>query len=232
MNNLDTDIRNTENTIASLELVDPLDEGSQHFLEEMYATYSDLERQNSNKWAQRAHLTWVCDGDTNSKFFHNATRIRKHFNSISQVRDSIGNLFSDHAGIESAFMNFYSCLWLNSSNNSFSDVLNAIPNDLPQFSDLDCDFLTRNVTREEVQLSIFELPSSKSPGPDGFNAEFYLFSGLLLGIVSLMLLITFLLILLCLVLGVRPSLFSFLRRIILFIFLIIDLSLCVMFAIK
>lgn len=41
----------------------------------------------------------------------------------------------------------------------------------PALSALDCDFLTR----EEVRLSVFKLPSGKSPGPDGFNVEFYRF---------------------------------------------------------
>ncbi|XP_039138752.1 uncharacterized protein LOC120276083 [Dioscorea cayenensis subsp. rotundata] len=106
LTNLDTGIRCTENIISTLELADSLDAESQVHLEEMYARYSALEKQNTKKWAQRAHLNWVCDGDNNSKFFHNVTRIRKHFNSISQVRDLSGNLIFDCTGIENAFMNF------------------------------------------------------------------------------------------------------------------------------
>lgn len=74
------------------------------------------------------------------------------------------NLFMDRVGIEHAFINFYSHLWSNSSNDSFSDILNALPNDLAQLSSLNCDFITRNVTREEVHLTV-ELPSSESLGP-------------------------------------------------------------------
>lgn len=131
LTNLVSDIRNTENIISYVELSDSLDVGSQIYLVEMYAKYATLERQNANKWAQRTHMAWVCDGDTNSRFFHNTTRIRKHNNYISQVKDLNGNLFSDRSGIENAFMNFYSHLWSNSSTDSFSDILSAIPNEPP-----------------------------------------------------------------------------------------------------
>ncbi|XP_039125466.1 uncharacterized protein LOC120261592 [Dioscorea cayenensis subsp. rotundata] len=169
------DIKLTESIISALELSVAFDDGTQDLLEEMYAKYAMLEKQNTNKWAQRAHLAWVCGGDTNSKFFHNATRIRRHINRITQVKDACGNLFTERAGIETAFMNSYSRLWTSSANTSFADILSLIPNDLPQLSDMDCAFLTREVTREEVRLSVFELPLGKSPGPDGFNAEFYRF---------------------------------------------------------
>ncbi|XP_039119158.1 uncharacterized protein LOC120255390 [Dioscorea cayenensis subsp. rotundata] len=159
LSNLDMDIRSTEAIISSLELSDTFDKGTQAYLEEMYAKYAALERQNTNKWAQRAHMDWVCDGDTNSEFFHNINRIRKHINHITQVKDVNGNLFSDHFGIENAFLNFYSNMWSNSSTDSFSDILSVIPHDLPQLSAMDSDFLIREVTREEICLSVFELPS-------------------------------------------------------------------------
>lgn len=116
--------------------------------------------------------------------------------------DLNGNLFSDRSGIESSFMNFYSHLWSSSSINSFSDILSAIPNNLPQLSVMDCEFLIHEVTHEEVRMSVFELPSGKSPGPDGFNAEFYRFfwpdiEDSLFEAVDYF----FLLILLCLILG-------------------------------
>ncbi|XP_039130816.1 uncharacterized protein LOC120267185 [Dioscorea cayenensis subsp. rotundata] len=175
LTNLDMDIKNTESIISSLEMFVAFDDGTQGLLEEMYAKYAMLEKQNTNKWAQRAHLAWVCDGDTNSKFFHNATRIRRHINQITQVKDVGGNLFTERSGIENAFLNFYSRLWTGSTTDSFADIMSDIPNDLPQLSDMDCDFLIREVTREEVRLSVFELPLGKCPGPDAFNAEFYRF---------------------------------------------------------
>lgn len=148
------------------------------------------------------------------------------------MRDFKGSLFFDRSGIENAFINFYSQLWSNSSNDSFSDIFSSIPNDLPQFSSLDCDFLTRNVTREEVQLPVFELPSVKVRVLTGLMQSFIAFSGLKLVIVFFKLLIISLPIMFFLILGVKPSLLLPLRRITLLPSLIRDLSLYAMFVLK
>ncbi|XP_039130949.1 uncharacterized protein LOC120267377 [Dioscorea cayenensis subsp. rotundata] len=126
LTNLDSDIRSIENVISTLELADSLDVESQVHLEEMYARYPSLKRQNTKKWAQRAYLNWV--------------------------RDMSGTLISDRTGIENAFMNFYSHLWSSSPIDSFSSILNDLPNDLPHLSTLDCDFLISNVSREEADI--------------------------------------------------------------------------------
>lgn len=35
--------------------------------------------------------------------------------------------------------------------------------------------LTRDITKLEIHQALFSLPFDKSPGPDGFNVEFYRF---------------------------------------------------------
>lgn len=101
--------------------------------------------------------------------------IRSHFNSITQILDSNGTPATDHSAIEQVFLNFYSNLWSNPSNISFVDILRALPSDLPRLFDLECLDLIHEVTLEEVFGVMQELPSSKSPGLDGFNAEFFCF---------------------------------------------------------
>lgn len=77
---------------------------------------------------------WVCNGDQNTSFFHNSVRIRKHFNIISRIMALDGTVVCDRIGIEQTFLNFYSCLWSNPSIDSFNDVLNALPDDLPKLN--------------------------------------------------------------------------------------------------
>lgn len=120
-------------------------------------------------------MQWVYDGDQISRFFHNFTGIHKHFNSISQIPDLDNTVFTDCAGIEHGFLNFYSRLWSNSSNDSFFDILNALPNDLQQLLSLDCEFITWDVTHEEVHLTVLELPSGRSRGLMVLMLNFILF---------------------------------------------------------
>ena len=44
---------------------------------------------------------------------------------------------------------------------------------LPSLNQEACETLNRPITRAEVQAAISSLPPKKSPGPDGFTAEFY-----------------------------------------------------------
>lgn len=79
---------------------------------------------------------------------------------------------------------------------------------------------------------VLDLLSSKSPGRDGFNVEFFRSFWDDIGDHLFLQLNIFLLILLCLLPGVRPSFLLFLRKRILLWFLIFALSPFVMFAIR
>lgn len=175
LNSLDSDINKIETDILSFEKSEYDIAANYPQLLEMYAKYAVLQRKISTAWAQRTRLIWASEGDKNSSFFHNTIRIRKHFNFISQISNLNGNVYNDHSGIKQAFLGFYTHLWSNSSNENFLDTLHALPDDLPKLSPVICDFITREVTREEIYKAVLDLPSGKSLGPDGLNAEFYHF---------------------------------------------------------
>jgi hypothetical protein len=43
----------------------------------------------------------------------------------------------------------------------------------PELNQEDTNHLNRSVTQNEIEATIKSLPQKKSPGPDGFSAEFY-----------------------------------------------------------
>ncbi|XP_039146767.1 uncharacterized protein LOC120284004 [Dioscorea cayenensis subsp. rotundata] len=178
---LDRAIKETESTIKLLEETVDFDPESNCSLSELYSRFASLQFQNSARWAQRAHLLWLKDGDNNTSFFHNSVHIRSHFNVISQIYDSNDSFVTNQADIESRFVGFYSNLWRDNTYINFLDVYNALPHDLPTLTDIDGIILTKDVSRDEVFSALNELPSRKSPGPDGFNAEFYKFFWPVLG---------------------------------------------------
>ena len=44
---------------------------------------------------------------------------------------------------------------------------------LPRLNEEELESLNRPITRAEVETSINSLPTQKSPGPDGFTADFH-----------------------------------------------------------
>jgi hypothetical protein len=45
--------------------------------------------------------------------------------------------------------------------------------DHPELNQEDINHLNRSITQNEIEAAIKSLPKKKSPGPDGFLAEFY-----------------------------------------------------------
>lgn len=86
--------------------------------------------------------------------------------------DAHGNHRRDQPSIEHAFLTFYKDLWTTSNANTvnlFDDLLS----NLPRISNSDAVSLTPEVTKKKIYITILDSPTGKSPGPDGFNAEFY-----------------------------------------------------------
>lgn len=77
-----------------------------------------------------------------------------------------GNLFCDCVGIEQAFLKFYSNLLSNPCESSFSSILNALSDDLSKLFESNCNFISREVTWEEVYLTILDLLFDNSPSKD------------------------------------------------------------------
>lgn len=172
---LDSDIKNTEAAIVTLETADISGFEVFNDLSGLYSKFASLQRQNFLLWAQLAHLLWVEDGDRNTAFFHNLVHFRSHFNFISQITNLDGSSVCEKSDIENAFIQYYSNLWTTPCDNSYLCIISSSLGGLPTIYDVYGRFLTREVTREEIYHIVLDLSSGKSPGPDGYNAEFYKF---------------------------------------------------------
>ena len=79
----------------------------------------------------------------------------------------------DTAEIQKTIREYYEQLYVNKFDNieemdKFLETYN-----LPKLNQEEIDQVNRPITRKEIKYVIKTLPTTKSPGPDGFTGEFY-----------------------------------------------------------
>jgi hypothetical protein len=115
----------------------------------------------------RSRITWLGEGDANTKFFHIHARHRKRRNFVAKLVDG-SHILTEHSEKAAAVDLFYKNLIGQDGQRDVTIDLAALG--LPRYNlaALDSPF-----TEKEVLETIKGLPSDKAPGPDGFTGLFY-----------------------------------------------------------
>jgi hypothetical protein len=119
-------------------------------------------------WKQRGTIKWVKFGDECPRFFHANASVKHNKNSIVVLRDDSGKELYSHEDkaqfIWNSFKNRLGISEFSGMNIDLSSILTPSEN---------LYWLEEEFFREEIDKIIKELPSNKSPGPDGSNGDFF-----------------------------------------------------------
>lgn len=99
------------------------------------------------------------------------TRAEVSSRSILAIKSTSENILTDSSNKNHSFTKFYTALYTSDSPSPPDPTLNNI-----EFCHIDKNMtegLGAPITLSEVQEAISTFQSSKSPGPDGFTAEYY-----------------------------------------------------------
>ena len=94
-------------------------------------------------------------------------------NQINKIRNENGEITTDNTKIQRIIRDYYEQQSANKVDNSEEMDKFLEKYNLPKLNQEEIGNLNRPITRMEVKTVIKNLPTNKSPGPDGFTGEFY-----------------------------------------------------------
>ena len=98
---------------------------------------------------------------------------KREKNQINKIRNENGGITTDNTEIQRIIRDYYRQIYANKIDNlgemdKFLEKYN-----FPKLNQEEIENLNRPITSTEIETVIRNLPTNKSPGPDGFIAEFY-----------------------------------------------------------
>jgi hypothetical protein len=156
-----------------LQFMDSLEESHDLSLEEwnfrqmVQGNLEMLLEQQRVYWKQRGSIKWAKLGDKNTRIFHANATVRHNRNSIRALKDSNDLDQYNHEGNASIIWEYfkdrlgrseYSHMYFD-----LDDILHSVDG---------LETLVTPFSKEEIDAIVNDLPSGKSPGPDGFNTDF------------------------------------------------------------
>jgi hypothetical protein len=121
-------------------------------------------------WRQRSRISWMKDGDRNTKFFHECASQRKRKNEISYLRNQHGDWVSDKSEMEGIVHNYFHNLFTSSNPVGIPNVVSLVDRVV---SDEMNHRLVKDFDAEEVRRALFQIHPTKALGPDGMSAIFF-----------------------------------------------------------
>ncbi|XP_062119263.1 uncharacterized protein LOC133833014 [Humulus lupulus] len=134
--------------------------------------YSVQEKLYQSFLIQRSKITWLRQGDLNTSFYYAFLKKRKADNGIISFLTEDGKVVDNFSDVVSHFMGYFR-EFLGSSSSASGSINDQIVKMGPQLSVSQKMKLLKPFSRKEIRESLFSIPITKSPGPDGFGSGFY-----------------------------------------------------------
>lgn len=159
---LDKEIQSLERRMEALEEVSWGEDEHLEVRNKLLALY----RTRDSMLSQKARVSWIALGDSNTKFFHQMIQKRRNANAIQRLFFK-EEWISDPVLIKEAFFSYYSKFFQNNHTTLFS--LGTVK--LPKLTMDDKQNLIKDFTCLEIEGALRALAEDKAPGPDGFNVK-------------------------------------------------------------
>ncbi|KAM3219264.1 hypothetical protein P3L10_023795 [Capsicum annuum] len=173
--NIVTEAQKDKNNLKLIQNKLHLSPDDAHLLERERQTYKKF--RNSSYIAevflqQRSEATWIRMGDDNSRYLFSVIKHQKLKQTITQLKNQVGDWQTNPDTIASLFVDYYKELLGQRSKNRTSALL-AVINQGVVLDNKHQRQMLLQVESDEVKEAIFQIKSVKSSGLDGYGSEFY-----------------------------------------------------------
>lgn len=120
-------------------------------------------------WKLRSKISWIQEGDTNTKFFHIKAYNKHHRNKITHFKNDAGHWINDPVAILHYTFHYFQNMF---TTNHVTTDWASIKQDPASFSKIDTPTLDKQLLPSEVVNAIFSFKLFKAPGPDGIHPFF------------------------------------------------------------
>lgn len=134
----------------------------------------ELLRIEESTWRLKSRALWLAEGDRNTKFFHKCASERRSKNAIWRIKSADGSIVYSSKDIQNEAIRYFANFYAKQDDTNMVDqawMLEHIPR---FFDDTAIAHMDKVITGNEVKLVLKSFACDKSPGPDGWPAEFYI----------------------------------------------------------
>jgi hypothetical protein len=121
-------------------------------------------------WLQRSRISWLKEGDRNTKYFHRHAVWRARKNKIKGLEDSDGNWHTDTGEMRNLATDYFRHLFTADQSIDPSLIVNLFEEKVTVEMN---EGLCAEFTDKEIGDALFQIGPLKAPGPDGFPARFF-----------------------------------------------------------
>ncbi|CAA7027574.1 unnamed protein product [Microthlaspi erraticum] len=121
-------------------------------------------------WRQKSRVSWLKEGDRNTKFFHATTKQRRARNRITKLKRQDGSWAETEDSIEQTATGYFQNLFSSSRPGNFEEALKYLSTRVTPAMNT---ALTRAPSNDEIKKAIAEINPDKAPGPDGMTSLFF-----------------------------------------------------------